>query len=766
MPSIVELIEQLNEVDEPTSIEAKRAADGIGKSSLETVSAFSNEPHLGGGVLLFGVSEVGGKFVITGVANPGKTASDFATQCAQAFNRAVRPHIWQESIKGKVVVAAAIPEVSVAEKPIFIKSKGMHHGAFRRIGGTDQRCTEDDLRILLGAGSAEPHEDSLVAGASMDDLDPQVIQAYRRGLLSANPATELRDVSDQALVQSMGGGRMTGGTLAPTVAGILLFGSTIALRRLFPAIRVDYIRVAGTEWVPDASRPYDCLEIRAPLLVAFRKAYTAVLEDLVRSFSLEPGSPARKEVPKIPESVVREVLANALVHRSYRVPSAIQVIRFNDRIEVRNPGHSLVEEDQLGQPGSLTRNPRIADVLREMHLAENKGTGIAAMRRAMKRAGLTPPMFESNRHVDRFVATLWLHNLLRPEETSWLEGLTSFELSDVQAQALVLARRAGQVRNSTLRDLTDLDPIEARRVLRGLRTAELLEMRGERGGAYYVLGPRSRAAADRGMLEAADRGMLEAIGTALNGDGGVMDADRGMLEADRGMADAVSVKLAADRGMLGAADRDTLGAIWTALDGNGGVMDADRGMLEADRGMAAADRGMLEAADRGMADADRGMLEAESAILDADSGILDANSKVLAADRGMAPADRGMADADKGMSRADCGELEQKAGSVPEQAAEQPEDQLPDDLQALLAALGPRPRKEKIRTAILRLCELRFWRPSELAKVLGLANPDKLVERHLAQMCSERLLVRRFPDKPRHPDQAYGAAQGSMQSRK
>jgi hypothetical protein len=142
------------------------------------------------------------------------------------------------------------------------------------------------------------------------------------------------------------------------------------------------------EWVPDPSHRYEGLEIRAPFLVAFRKVYTALLEDVVHAFSLEPGSPERKEEPTIPESVVREVLVNALTHRSYRVPGTIQVIRFKDRIEVRNPGHSLVEEDQLGQPGSLSRNPRIADVFREMRLAENKGTGIAAMRRAMKVAGL------------------------------------------------------------------------------------------------------------------------------------------------------------------------------------------------------------------------------------------------------------------------------------------------------------------------------------------------------------------------------------------
>ncbi|HEY5958711.1 MAG TPA: hypothetical protein VIV60_19255, partial [Polyangiaceae bacterium] len=39
-------------------------------------------------------------------------------------------------------------------------------------------------------------------------------------------------------------------------------------------------------------------------------------------------------------------------HRDYRVAATIQVIRFRDRIEVRNPGYSLVPEESFGEPGS------------------------------------------------------------------------------------------------------------------------------------------------------------------------------------------------------------------------------------------------------------------------------------------------------------------------------------------------------------------------------------------------------------------------------
>lgn len=44
----LELLESLNLLDENEHIEAKRASE-VGKSILETICAFANEPGLGGG---------------------------------------------------------------------------------------------------------------------------------------------------------------------------------------------------------------------------------------------------------------------------------------------------------------------------------------------------------------------------------------------------------------------------------------------------------------------------------------------------------------------------------------------------------------------------------------------------------------------------------------------------------------------------------------------------------------------------------------------
>jgi len=496
--SATELLECLNEVDESHAIEAKRSESEIGKSALETISAFSNEPGLGGGYLLFGVTERDGRaFVASGVSDSKKLEQELSSLCASAFNRKVRPRIWTEVVDGKSVVVAFVAEAPPAEKPIFIQAKAMQYGTYRRIGSTDQRCTEDDLRVLFQASSQTPYEDTLVPDATMADLDSEVIARYRSSLIEANPATELRDARLEELVQALGGARKVDGVLMPTAAGLLLFGTRLALRRLLPAVRVDYVRIPGTEWVPDPDRRYESIEVREPLLVAFRRIYNAVVDDLPKSFALEPGSPERRDQLALPESAVREAVVNALTHRDYRIANPILVVRYRDRIEIRNPGYSLVEDEQLGQPGSFPRNPRIADVFREMRLAENKGTGVAAMRRAMQRAGLTPPLFDSDRSRNQFVVALWLHNLIGEDDRVWLEGFAEHRLTDEQARALVVAKRTGFVSNAMLRDVSGLDTLAASHQLRELRDEGLLELRGKGSATHYILGsPQSRRSAE------------------------------------------------------------------------------------------------------------------------------------------------------------------------------------------------------------------------------------------------------------------------------
>jgi ATP-dependent DNA helicase RecG len=120
-------------------------------------------------------------------------------------------------------------------------------------------------------------------------------------------------------------------------------------------------------------------------------------------------------------------------------------------------------------------------------------------------------------------------------------------------------------------------------------------------------------------------------------------------------------------------------------------------------------------------------------------------SSLLGLDRGELDSDRGELDADRGELDADRGELDADRG--------EPSAAVTD----ILGRLGRRPRKERLRAALLELCSLRPFTSSELAALVHVQAAN-LVERHLTPLVDQGRLVRAFPNTPTHPDQRYETA--------
>lgn len=485
----LELLERLNLLDENECIEAKKASE-IGKSVLETVCAFSNEPGLGGGWMLLGVIReelaLFSAYEVQGLENPDKISADLASQASSVFNQPLRLEIKTETLEGKSVIVVFVQEASSQDKPIYFKAQGLPKGAFRRIGSTDQRCTEDDLIILYQGRQQESFDSGLLPDASFDDFSPEAIADFRLARREVNPDAEELRWSDIELLQALGCFRRNEQAhWIPTVAGLILFGNSIALRRSFPMTRVDYIRVPGREWVPDPERRFDTIEMRDSLFRLIRRAQAAIVDDLPKAFGLEEGSLQRQDIPVVPQRVIREAVVNALMHRSYRSHAPVQIIRYSNRIEIRNPGFSLKSPEHLGEPGSLPRNPKIAAALHDTRFAETKGSGVRVMREMCEKAGLAPPLFESDRANDQFIVRLFFHHFLGPEDLKWLARFKDLSLSDAEARALVVTREVGAIDNATYREINKVDTLTASQALKRLRDAFLLVQKGRGSATWY-----------------------------------------------------------------------------------------------------------------------------------------------------------------------------------------------------------------------------------------------------------------------------------------
>ncbi len=484
--SAYQLLQQLNQLDESTSIEAKTGSD-VDRSVLETVCAFANEPGLGGGYILLGVRQQEQMlfpfYEPVAVRQLDKLQNELVTRCATEFNQPIRPDVTAETINGVPVLKIFVPELPQAQKPLYFKKQGLPQGALRRIGATDQHCTEEDLYVFYQ--HSDTYDASVVSSSTLADVDEEAVAYYRRLRALVNAQAEELTYSDTELLQALGCAVKQAKDWKLTVAGLVLFGSKMAQRRLMPMMRVDYIRVPGNEWIADPDNRFHSVDMRGSLLLILQRLYALIADDLPKGFLLPEGEIQAKSTG-LPGRALREALVNALMHRSFRINQPLQVIRYGNRIEIMNPGYSLKAEELLGEPGSMPRNTFIATVFHETNLAETKGSGIRTMRRLLADAGLSQPTFESNHTANQFTARLLLHHFLSEDDLDWLALLGHDSLTNGQKIALIFVRETGAIDNATFRQLTGSDLMRASTELRQLRDNKLLELKGKGRATYYV----------------------------------------------------------------------------------------------------------------------------------------------------------------------------------------------------------------------------------------------------------------------------------------
>ncbi|MCU4187647.1 putative DNA binding domain-containing protein [Flavobacterium sp. HXWNR29] len=89
----------------------------------------------------------------------------------------------------------------------------------------------------------------------------------------------------------------------------------------------------------------------------------------------EIGRAFRSETRMYPEIAIRELVANAIIHQDFSEKGFPMIEIFSDRIEISNPGIPLITPQRFIDE-YVSRNERLADVLRRFGMCEEKGSGI------------------------------------------------------------------------------------------------------------------------------------------------------------------------------------------------------------------------------------------------------------------------------------------------------------------------------------------------------------------------------------------------------
>jgi ATP-dependent DNA helicase RecG len=312
------------------------------------------------------------------------------------------------------------------------------------------------------------YELHILPGTGMQDVDAALVREYVQGSLRRRAGSPLEEIGVTDVLRALTAVVGSPGRERLTVLGGLYF----ALRpeRLVVQSKVRFVEFPGTE----VASPGETVTYRYTEEVTGTIPQLIARMEQIHKERLAPGVLADgfrvEEVPSVPLFALREAMVNAVCHRDYSLIGAnIQVRLFEDRLEVQSPG---------GLPGPVTvdniltesyaRNPRVADILRDLGYVERHGLGIDNMVQSMKDAHLPPPEFINSS--TSFTVVL----RFRPAPVSaTLSGDLLDSLSPAQRRILDIVARQGRARAS---DVLEISGLKDRRTVQ--RTLGALTERG------------------------------------------------------------------------------------------------------------------------------------------------------------------------------------------------------------------------------------------------------------------------------------------------
>ncbi len=209
-----------------------------------------------------------------------------------------------------------------------------------------------------------------------------------------------------------------------------------------------------------------------------------------------PDGIFRQRIANYDEVVVRELLANALVHRPYTIRGDIFIKLYQDRLEVHNPGLlplGVTPENILHQ--SVKRNIHLAKVFYDLKLMEGEGSGYDRMYEVLLSFGKPLPV--PREEDDRVVVTV-SKRIINKEVIRLMDMVNQkFQMKSRELISLGLIAQHNSLTAIEFSRLLGLKEQNAARDWLGrLLDFGLVQSKGRTKGATYFIDPEVLQQAD------------------------------------------------------------------------------------------------------------------------------------------------------------------------------------------------------------------------------------------------------------------------------
>lgn len=345
--------------------------------------AFSNST---GGQVILGIEDETCTVYGIGEQSPFKLSDAISNMISDACTPQIEPDISIQTVEEKTILVIDIAPGKF--RPYYLVKKGKEISTFIRINGTSRPADMRKLKELELEGQNISYDTLQEIGCEYDekkalDLCRKMKQIAMDSCETEEEKLAIKDMTLEKL-HDFGIFCKVGRNPYPTHAIDLLTDNKNKAAKIQCALFKGNTRDLFI----------DRKEFCGPIYEQVDEAYNFVLRHI--NVGAEIEGEYRKDVYELPISAIREMIANAVLHRSYLDKSCIQVCIYDDRMEVSSPGtlYGGLDLETAKTGKSTCRNEAIAEAFHYMHIVEAWGTGIPRILKRCKEYGLRDPLFE------------------------------------------------------------------------------------------------------------------------------------------------------------------------------------------------------------------------------------------------------------------------------------------------------------------------------------------------------------------------------------
>lgn len=435
-------------------LEFKTARNNVPNDIWKTISAFAN--RRGGGLIVFGVNEE--RYAVEGCDELRLMQRKLVEYFNDKMSFILRPEYHILNYESKAILAVYVPECPKDYMPCYYKHVGLPFGAYIREANSNRRITDNEFRTYVATSKEFQFDSSEAINITRSDLsEPRILHLLTKREMDIKRGADSR--LDDNLLQNLGIISNFGGEFKPTVGGYLLFAHAPPQdRNPYERYLIRCVRYAGNN---AASVIIDSADIKGTLDVQIDDSYRFVLKNIRKT--AEIVGTKRIEKFEYPEAAIRELIANAVIHRDYKIIETYNQVRiFNDRIEILNPGSLppgvTVENIKDAQ---FSRNSMIAGRLKDLDYLEEYGRGIDIVLSKVEEWELPSPLFRNLVNSFEVILLGSKYKNLNDRQVKIIDTLLIKGRVTVQDCQKILKGVPRATINYDLRDLKELTIIES-----------------------------------------------------------------------------------------------------------------------------------------------------------------------------------------------------------------------------------------------------------------------------------------------------------------